>query len=300
MTYKLKLSLAGAALALAVLPAHAADLGNYGGSIKDGYAAPAPMAAAGNCYIRGDVGYSASGDPDVKWPVNNGVFTGDDNGNGVVDYDEIDHRFVTSNVSNVSFENTWLAEGGVGCGSGSRGFRGELMFGYRGDRKLDGEPGFFDPGPPVGSPIGSPHPVVDDPLHTSITSYTLMLNGYKDLGNFGGFTPYVGAGVGVAYHIVDDVYFTGNPNLVNSIDGDRDISFAWSLMAGVGYQLSQNTVLDIGYRYIDMGKATSERSDSAGFVNPRVNIDDIDAHEIKIGLRYHFGESDCCASQAMK
>ena len=50
----------------------AADLG----SIKDGYAAaPAYVAsAAGPCYFRGDVGYSASQDPSVTWPVNNGVW----------------------------------------------------------------------------------------------------------------------------------------------------------------------------------------------------------------------------------
>lgn len=275
MTNKFRLSLAGAALALAALPAHAADLGNYGGSIKDGYAPTATMAAAGNCYIRGDVGYSFSGDPDVTWPVT----------------DPVSGDFITDKVTTLGMENTWLIEGGVGCGSGSRGFRGEIVAGYHGDRKFDGEPGPWNPTGPAPD---------NDPLHTNVTSYTLMVNGYKDLGNFGGFTPYLGAGVGIAYNIVDDVYFTQNPALVNRIAGDRDIAFAWSLMAGVGYQLSHNTVLDIGYRYLDMGKATSERTDSAGFINPRVNIDDLDAHEIKVGLRYHFGGSDCCAYQAMK
>lgn len=298
MTTSTNVSLACAAFAcvsILAAPANAADLGNYGGSIKDGYA-PAPMAAAGNCYVRGDAGYSISGDPDVTWPVNNDVITFDASGN-VVDYAS---NHVTDQVSNVSLKNTWLVEGGLGCGSGSRGFRGEVMLGVRGDRNLDGEPGIYTR--TEIHPAVTPVPVepIDDPLHTSITSYTLMINGYKDLGNFGGFTPYVGAGIGVAYHIVDDVYFTGNPNLTNRIHGDKDLAFAWSLMAGVGYQLSQNTVLDLGYRYFDMGKATSERSDSAGFVNPRVNIDDIDAHEIKVGLRYHFGQSDCCSYQAMK
>ena len=125
-----------------------------------------------------------------------------------------------------------------------------------------------------------------------------MLNGYKDFGNFGGFTPYAGAGIGVAYNIVDDVYFTGNPDLPNRIHGDRDIAFAWALMAGVGYQISDRAILDIGYRFIDMGKANSERSDTAFSVNPRVRIDDLEAHEVKVGLRYHFGQSDCCAYQA--
>ena len=274
MTNSTKVSLACAALACAGLltaPAYAADLGNYGGSIKDSYAAP--VAAAGNCYVRGDAGFSLSGDPDVTWPVTN------NNGN-----------LITDEVTTINMQNTWLIEGGVGCGSGSRGFRGEVMAGIHGDRNFDGEPGPWNP--------TGPGPA-NDPMHTSITSYTLMLNGYKDLGNFGGLTPYLGAGVGIAYNIVDDVSFTDNPALVNQIHGERDIAFAWSLMAGVGYQLSHNTVLDLGYRYIDMGKATSERSDTAGFINPRVNIDDLDAHEFKVGLRYHFGEGDG-GYQAMK
>jgi opacity protein-like surface antigen len=67
-------------------------------------------------------------------------------------------------------------------------------------------------------------------------------------------------------------------------------------MAGVGYQISDKAILDVGYRYIDMGKISSQRSDTAGFVNPAVKIDDIAAHEVKIGLRYHFGGADCCAA----
>ena len=76
----------------------------------------------------------------------------------------------------------------------------------------------------------------------------------------------------------------------------------WSLllMAGVAYQISPRAILDVGYRYIDLGTVSSERNDTAGNVNPRVTMDDIAAHEVKVGLRYHFGSSDCCAYQAMK
>jgi len=122
-----------------------------------------------------------------------------------------------------------------------------------------------------------------------------MLHAYKDFGNFGGFIPYVGAGIGAAYHQLGDVSFTGNPNLVNRIRGDNDLSFAWSLMAGVGYQISDKAILDVGYRYNDLGRISSQRSDSAGFVNPQINFDDLTAHEVKVGLRYHFG-GDCCAA----
>ena len=107
----------------------------------------------------------------------------------------------------------------------------------------------------------------------------------------------VGAGVGVAMHKVDETYFTENYYLQNRIEGDESYSFAWSLMAGVGYQLTDRATLDLGYRYIDLGDAESGRVDNAGFVNPKVDIDDLAAHEIKIGLRFSLGESSCCAQE---
>lgn len=311
MTIANKIGIASAALAVAALltPATAADLGHgpRGGSIKDHYVAPMPEVVrgpAGPCYFRADLGYSWSQDPSVKWPVNNRVFAGDTGDgyggapNGIIDHDEITSVYLGDAVSNTSLENTHFGQVGFGCGSGSRGMRGEVMFGVYGERKLDGEPLFYEPGPTPGTPVPGyvPPPQVEDPLHTSIKTYTMMFNAYKDLGNYNGFTPYVGAGAGLAYHKVSEVYFTDNPNLTNRIHGDNDLTFAWSLMAGVGYQVSERAIIDLGYRYIDMGKASSQRSDTAGYVNPAVKIDDIEAHEIKIGLRYHFG-SDCCAQQ---
>ena len=148
----LKAGVAAAALAIALTVTTDTFAADLGGSFKDGYAAaPAYVASAvGPCYFRGDVGYSASQDPSVTWPVNNGSWT-DTNTDGIVDANEVSSTFVTDRVTNVSLENTWLAEGGMGCGSGSRGFRGEVMLGYRGDRDLEGEPGVYDPGPPVGT-----------------------------------------------------------------------------------------------------------------------------------------------------
>jgi len=61
-------------------------------------------------------------------------------------------------------------------------------------------------------------------------------------------------------------------------------------LAGAGFQLSERVILDLGYRFIDMGKAQSETSSSSGFTNnPPVRVDDLTAHEFKMGLRFHFG-----------
>jgi opacity protein-like surface antigen len=261
-------SLATAAFAAAAClsaPTFAADL--YGGSIKD---SPVVMSSPHHCYIRGDLGYSWSRDPDVKWTVT----------------DPVTFLFVTDAVTGVNIGNTWLVEGGVGCGSGARGIRGEFMIGYHGKRNIDGEPG------PWGTTPGGP-----DPLHTSVTTTTLMFNGYYDIARFDRFTPYVGAGVGLAYNKTGGVSFTDNAALVNVIEGDSRWSLAWSLMAGVGVQLTERTTLDIGYRYLDMGKAESGIIDNIGFVNPKVRIDDLAAHEFKVGLRFAFGGgAPCCAA----
>lgn len=303
MTFTLKAGIALAALTAAMAGnAHAADLGGpSGGSIKDGgYMAPMPQVTrgpAGPCYFRADAGYSVSRDPSASWPVSETTWTDDGSGDGVITEGELSSALLGDTVSNTSLDNSWFGEMGAGCGSGSRGFRGEVMLGVRGAKEFYGEPLFYNPGPAVGDPDGTAPPAdVEDPMHSSIKSYTAMVNLYKDLGNYGGFTPYLGAGIGAAYNVADDFYFTGNYNLPNRITGDKTLSFAWSLMAGVGYQVSDRAILDFGYRYIDLGKAGSENGDNIGQWNPRINIDDLTAHEFKVGLRYHFG-SDCCAAE---
>lgn len=145
-----------------------------------------------------------------------------------------------------------------------------------------------------------PPPVTDDPMHTSLKSYTMMVNAYYGLGKFGGFVPYVGAGISAAYHPLDNVYFTGNPACTNQIHGNNDLAFAWSLMADVGVQLTDRATLDTGYRYIDMGSISSQRSDTGFNVNPAVNLDDLSSREIKVGLRYHFGSANCCDAMPFK
>jgi opacity protein-like surface antigen len=257
-----------AVLATLALPAVAADLGGPR-SVKDGYAPMPSYGTVSSCYFRGDVGGSFSADPDIRWPVT-----------------DAGGSLITDKVSNASIDNTWLIETGIGCGSGSRGLRADVTLGYHGQRSIEGTTG----------PWTGATATANAKLHSSLTTYTAMLNGYYDLGRWNAFVPYVGAGVGLAYHQMHEVSFTDHPDLTGVIAGDNDVSFAWSLMAGVGYQISDRAILDFGYRYIDMGQAASARHDNGGTTtNPKVVVDDIAAHEFKVGLRYHFGGSSCCA-----
>ena len=265
MNTMLKAGLATATIAVACFAtnATAADLG---GSLKDSYA-PAysqhSPSIAGPCYVRSDIGYSWSRDPDAEYVGN----------------------AVSPTVRGASLDNGYVIEGGLGCGMGSRGLRGEIMLGAREQRKFKGDVDIVIGGLPV-----------DPPIHTTVKSYTMMFNAYHDFGKIGGVVPYVGAGVGWAYHKMGDITID-DPGSPNKQFGEDKLSFAWSLMAGLGYQLTDRAILDVGYRYIDMGMSRSSHGDTALAWNPRLEIDDMRAHEVKIGLRYHFGQSDCCAQQ---
>lgn len=268
-----------AVVASLAVPAAAADLGDGGwgrGSIKDYQPAAAPRGPVGPCYFRADVGYSLASDPHLNW-----------NATAAPNYD------INREVSNTSLENSWLVEGGYGCGSGSRGLRSDLMLGYHGDRTVQGQTALFDGG--GGNNISSR-------IFSSIQTYTAMANVYYDFGNVRGFVPYVGAGVGLAYHRTSDYYlpdWASNPPDYR-VRGANDLSLAWSLMAGAGYQISDRAILDFGYRYIDMGSAQTARNDNTGSAQvSRLYMTDLTAHEFKIGLRYHLGAgSDCCSSYA--
>jgi opacity protein-like surface antigen len=302
-----------------------APMGNY---------APAHVRGpAGPCYVRGDLGYSWGRNPTIKWPVSNGAWTYNDaaaiaasgdptttvtrttNPDGtqtvtvtpgaatVPTFDANRYwsqtsTYVGEDVSATTMENAMTGGLGLGCGLGVWGMRGEFMLGSTGRRKLQGEPLIYSgAGPqPVAGVAPAPVAPFEDPLHTSLKSYTAMVNVYKDLGTFGGVTPYIGAGVGVAYNMTGETFFVGNPFLTNRIEGASRASLAWSLMAGIGWQMTDRAILDLGYKYMDYGKAITGRVDNAGFVNPAVRINDITAHEFRVGLRYSFGSSCCDAA----
>ncbi len=284
---------AAVAVAVSGAPVSAADLGNTrGGSIKDGGGYDTPVmtrGTAGPCYIRGDLGASLSRAPNATWPVTNET-RGYANPSASPSGYTSTYAYAGDTVTNTKLDNAFFGGVGLGCGSGSRGIRGEVMLNTTASRKLQGTPlNYTITNINTGAP---PSETYVDPMHTSIRSTTLMFNGYKDLGSFSGITPYIGAGVGVSYNQMSEVYFTDNPNLLNRIEGDSRLSLAWSLMAGIGYQVSDRAILDIGYRYMDYGKAASGRIDNTNSINPVVRISDISAHEVKIGLRYHFGAAD--------
>ena len=64
-------------------------------------------------------------------------------------------------------------------------------------------------------------------------------------------------------------------------------------MAGLGYEVNKNLTLEFGYRYLNLGDAQSGRIQNAFLPESYAPLKakDIDSHDIKIGMRWNFGES---------
>jgi len=101
---------------------------------------------------------------------------------------------------------------------------------------------------------------------------TVMANGYYDFKTSGKIKPYVMAGLGIAHIKADD--YPGSP--APWLD---DSYFAWQLGAGIGYEVSANTTIDVGYRYL------KPEGIECAFHATDVSWE---SHNILVGIRYKF------------
>ena len=124
----------------------------------------------------------------------------------------------------------------------------------------------------------------------SLKNYALsaILNGYVDLGTYVGITPYLGAGIGVvrSKRSLSASYFTddGDPSddFVVS-DSKTQYSLAYTLNAGLAYQVSKNVSVDLGYQYFSAPNAEYVTAESLDSYPVKKGISN---HQVKLGLRY--------------
>lgn len=152
-----------------------------------------------------------------------------------------------------------------------------------------------------------------------IRSSMVMLNVLYDFSDFGDWEPYVGAGLGVAKNrmslsAADFLNDTGtvlvsNPACVSGTAvgattaracsiNDSKKSFSWNLIAGLGYNVTDNLTWDTNYRYVDMGDFTvdgaytTQTGPNGTAVSSTLgsDVDDMSAHVLMTGFRYRFGK----------
>ncbi len=234
---------------------------------------PLPIVATGGWYLRGDIGYKFYNDPTAELSNPNyasGTYTG---GLGSLIDESLDDAY------------------NVGIGAGFRFneyFRTDLTLDYESPAGFEGR--LFCPGPVSGSCGASGVDLDGDGTNdgysterADITAWSALANAYVDLGTYAGLTPYVGAGAGLSYLTTSDVRTAGG----STYNGDGKFNFAWALMAGASYAVDQQVSIDVGYRYINLGDAQSGVIVASDTTTTRINYNDIDAHEIRVGLRYN-------------
>ncbi|HBP9056128.1 TPA: porin family protein, partial [Escherichia coli] len=124
-------------------------------------------------------------------------------------------------------------------------------------------------------------------LKNEVSVNTLMLNAYYDFRNDSAFTPWVSAGIGYArihqkttgISTWDYGYgYSGRESLSRSGSADN---FAWSLGAGIRYDVTPDIALDLSYRYLDAGDSSVSYKDEWG--DKYKSEVDVKSHDIMLG-----------------
>ncbi len=232
---------------------------------------PAPVIeqpAYNGWYIRGDVGY--------RWSDLRGI--------DYITYGGCGYGCIPGHKS---FDKTDL-KGAMSFGGGvgyqiTRYFRTDLTGDYFFDSDFKGQ-------------TSDPFSVSVD--RSSYSAFLLLANAYADLGTYSGFTPYVGFGIGGAHVKWDDLRNTIEPDIDNHHKGAKNWRFAYALMAGGSYCLTDKLSLDGGYRYarIQGGRMFEEYSSGGVSLGAGPGFDKgFNIHEVRAGLRYNFGGNQNCA-----
>lgn len=121
-------------------------------------------------------------------------------------------------------------------------------------------------------------------LKSRANVWELMANAYIDLPTEFGFTPYLGAGVGVArvsYKSTTQAQVCNDGSTCNTgFYGQDNWRPAWALMAGFAIPISEYATLDIGYKYSDIGRGVAFET-GIGAQRDR----GIASHQLRAGVR---------------
>lgn len=141
----------------------------------------------------------------------------------------------------------------------------------------------------------------------SYNALSVMANAYVDLGTYVGFTPYIGGGLGVARvrwnettnqtlcftgTVAGEARYCGGSGAqantyqenTGTVNEGSDMRLAYSLMAGVGYKVSKNVKLDLGYKYTAVGDADGVTHTNT--LGSDLAKNGFSAHQVRAGFRY--------------
>ena len=245
--------------------------------------------SSGGWYLRGDIGYAHMSVSHVDYII------ADDISNPQF-YD-----FVLADM-----DETWSYGAGIGYQINGM-LRVDATLRHYGDSNFTGDSTSVAGAPYACSALAADNGSIDQCNASDTATFAataLLANAYADLGTFGGFTPYLGAGIGGAYThwsaLNNDI--TCDTAIGDCLDGTGQAynlefdgvhgakngwRFAYGLHAGASYDVSQNVKFDAGYTFthIDGGDMFGFDGGGGGVMG---HHGDIKIHEVRAGLRYSF------------
>ena len=293
-------------LFLAPTPGFAADLGAM--PLMDSAKAPGEFTEVGtNWYIRGDIAVGFDELPTLTYPNIATTLPGS--------------TAISSPGNSNTLKSNWVA--GIGVG-----YRYNDMIRFDATYDYLAGSGLNVATIGIVCPTGATTPTgyIYDVTQTCNSALTmkqhnnvLLANAYVDLGNYWGFTPYLGAGAGLNVNSI-----SGSATYTNAANGSpyggmvtspgtpavwvdkagntlvpqpgipfatqgwnqaintTKYNLAFALMAGVGFALSPQATLDINYRYLNLGTS------SVVFTNPTGGVIKTTAstQDARVGIRY--------------
>jgi opacity protein-like surface antigen len=194
-----------------------------------------------------------------------------DNPTAVVTMPSGDEPSLDSYSPQIALGNTGFFEGGVGC-QVSDSMRVEVTGG------LNLKSSFA-------------HGTIDDLPYVNgdFSARYVFVSGYWDITNYAGFTPYVGGGIGASYNESSGSILYGDmENQSEATFSGGNYDFAYHITFGMSYDINQSMKFDLAYRYVDFGSATGQVTTASQVGS--FDVGTIDAHEVKVGLRYQFSQ----------
>ncbi|WP_421857404.1 outer membrane protein [Oricola sp.] len=318
MTYMLK-RIRAIGLVTACLAGSAAMAADVDGGIftdDANFARPAELGSG--WYIRGDIGINFDGHHDVSISGN------------PVESTYLDNNFTDKTHFSIGagyrFNGFLRMDAGLGRLAGTDYSSSQLMY--------------EDGTEPLGTPAelivlpGDPNPcngwgtfidtvtdveyIDDDFITNCINKDTVeydvtygMVNAYADLGNFYGFMPFVGAGIGVgrvswreeldsvecvpqsedvrvegcrAYGVADQPAANQPYTQPGTVSNGVDYRLGWAVTAGLAYEVTEAVVVEAAYRYMNFGGPSLSSSATTG---SSLSATGYGTHQVNLGMRYN-------------
>ncbi len=128
-------------------------------------------------------------------------------------------------------------------------------------------------------------------------SVVVMANGYIDLGTWYGVVPFIGGGIGTAFHQLSGFSDQGFGNAAGGYGFARvkhSQTLAWAAMAGLSYSVTAEPEarLALGYRYMNLGDVHSGvvncvNQDCGGATYKVKEV--VTSHDVRLGMRWLLG-----------